>query len=54
MDREKADPGMPDDESMVDRVEDALVGDHQDGPAAGSGDPDDRRDDGDKPFLKSP
>jgi hypothetical protein len=51
MDREKAMPGTDNDESMLDRVEDALVGDHEEGAPSGSEDPDDRRE---KPFLKSP
>jgi hypothetical protein len=50
MDRKQSEPGERD-ESLIDKVEDALVGDHEDGPAAGADDKDDK---GPRPPLKTP
>jgi hypothetical protein len=53
MDQDKTKAGSEGDESLLDRAEEALLGENEE-PDAGAEDRDGREDTGDKPFLKSP
>jgi hypothetical protein len=54
MNQEKAKAGTEGDESLLERAEEALVGDHPDEAETGAKDRDSRKDTKEKPFLKSP